>query len=103
MAGSRHGWVVGLGLGCLAVGVVIGQLWRSLTMINLLTPSSSPCFDVYNESDGVWSDNIASSFRLGSDYGRPGLSHITLLGGKHHGVRDVEVCVFVPCMVVPPI
>lgn len=97
MLGGRNGWVVGVGIGCLAIGVVIGQLVRSLTIISALMhkPLSSytPCFDVYNtpHMGGVYSTAVSSL--LESDYGRPGLKHVTLLGGRHQGVRDIEVCV----------
>ena len=35
-------------------------------------------------------------------YGRSGLSHITIAGATHHGMKDVSVCIyfsFVVCLV----
>lgn len=82
----RHAWILSIALGCVCAGLVIGELYRSLTSIK----SSTRCFDLYAPGQpGIYSAPTASLKE--SSHGRPGLKHITLLGGKHHGVRDVEV------------
>lgn len=82
----RHAWVISIALGCVCAGIIIGDIYRSLT--RSIIPKASPCFDVHTHSD-VYSASVAS---LKEDsYGRHGLKHITLVGGHHHGVRDVEV------------
>jgi mannose-6-phosphate isomerase-like protein (cupin superfamily) len=59
----------------------------ALLMLRSKAPAYPACRDTLAASGAPY----VRPFGAPSDYGRPGLSHVTLHGAVHHGAREVEV------------